>query len=90
MAWVYILANSLTKRYYIGSTIDLKRRLNQHIAGNTRTTRVLGTKKLVYTEEYKTENEARLREKQIKSYKSKIYIEKLIRVGSSIGRAAAF
>lgn len=84
MSWVYILKNSLSNRYYIGSTIDLKRRLQQHKSGNTRTTRILETTELVYTEEYKTEDEARLREKQIKSYKSKIYIENLIRVGSSM------
>jgi len=78
MAWVYILHNALTNRYYIGSTVDLKRRLRQHRSGNTRTTRVLGTKDLVYTEEYPSVKEARLREKQIKSYKSRIYIEKLI------------
>lgn len=79
MAWVYILHNPLSQRYYIGSTIDLKRRLLQHKSGNTRTTRLLGTKDLVYKEEYKTEKEARLREKIIKSYKSKKYIEMLIR-----------
>ena len=78
MAWVYILRNASTNRFYVGSTIDLRRRLKQHKSGNTRTTRVLGTKELVYTEEYATETEARNREKQIKSYKSKVYIEKLI------------
>jgi len=76
MAWVYVLRNSITDRYYIGSTIDLKRRFQQHISGNTRTTRILGTKELVYTEQYQTEKEARTREKQLKSYKSKVYIKK--------------
>jgi len=78
MAWVYILHNPKTNRYYIGSTINLKRRLKQHKSGNTRTTRVLQTNELIYKEEYKNIQEARLREKQIKSFKSKIYIEKLI------------
>jgi putative endonuclease len=81
MAWVYILQNSETDRYYVGSTIDLNRRLKQHRTGNTRTTRVLKTKKLIYTEEYLTEKEARVREKQIKARKSKIYIKKLINEG---------
>lgn len=78
MAWVYILHNPTTHRFYIGSTIDLERRLKQHKSGNTRTTRRLKTNELFYTEEYKTIEEARLREKQIKSYKSKFYIEKLV------------
>jgi putative endonuclease len=84
MAWVYILRNIDTDRYYIGSTIDLNRRLKQHRSGNTRTTRILKTYELAYTEEYVLEKEAREREKQIKAHKSKIYIKKLInRVGSS-------
>ena len=39
---------------------------------------MLETKNLVYKEEYKTEQDARIREKQIKSYKSKKYIKWLI------------
>ncbi len=82
MSWVYILENLKTRRYYVGSTIDLDRRLKQHKAGNTKTTRRLNAKKLVYWESYKTEREPREREKQIKSYKSKKYIEDLVRHGS--------
>ncbi|MCX6794309.1 MAG: GIY-YIG nuclease family protein, partial [Candidatus Gottesmanbacteria bacterium] len=82
MTWVYILHNPLTRRYYVGSTTNLKRRLQQHRSGNTRTSRLLGTKELFYIEEYKTTDEARLREKHIKSYKSKIYIENLVNKGS--------
>ena len=81
MAWVYILCNSKTNRYYVGSTIDIERRLKQHKSGNTQTTRILGTKELVYIEEYNNVQEARIREKQIKSYKSKKYIIKLINTG---------
>lgn len=82
MPWVYILHNPITHRYYVGSTIDLARRLRQHKAGTTKTTRRLKTKELVYSETYKTEQEAREREKQIKSYKSKKYIEDLMHHGS--------
>lgn len=87
MCWVYILHNSLTNRYYIGSTNNLERRLIQHRSGHTRTTRVLKTYELVYKEEYSTLYEARQREKKLKSYKSKRYIEWLINNGgySSIG-----
>ncbi|MBI2040408.1 GIY-YIG nuclease family protein [Candidatus Microgenomates bacterium] len=78
MFWLYILKNGLTDGYYIGSTSDLVRRLDQHRKGYTRTTRLLGTYDLVYKEEYNTLLEARLREKKLKSYKSKKYIEWLI------------
>ena len=78
MAYLYILCNQQTDRYYIGSTIDLKRRIKQHQLGYTRTTRVLETFELVYKEEYKTITEARNREHKLKSYKSKKYIKWLI------------
>jgi putative endonuclease len=78
MSWVYILRNSKTDRYYIGSTDNLERRLKQHSNGHTRTTRVLETFELVYKEEYMTIPEAREREKKLKSYKSKKYLKWLI------------
>lgn len=78
MSWMYVLQNPYTKRYYIGSTVDLERRLRQHKSGNTRTTRVFGTTELVYCEKFMDIEDARERERQIKSYKSKKYIENLI------------
>ena len=41
MAWVYMLLGS-SGRYYIGSTTDLNRRLEQHRHGHTYSTRRLG------------------------------------------------
>jgi len=60
----------------------MDRRLKQHASGSTRTTRVLGTNQLVYEEEFGNIKEARLREKQLKSYKSKKYIKQLINKNS--------
>lgn len=81
-SFVYILRNDNTCRYYVGSTNDLQRRIHEHKAGKTRTTKILKTFTLVYKEEFDTIHEARLREKEIKSYKSKKYIEWLIINGS--------
>ena len=78
MYWVYILRNSELNRYYIGSTSNLERRLKEHLQGKTRTTKILKTNELVYKEHYKTLFEARLREKKLKSYKSRKCIEWLI------------
>lgn len=78
MCYLYILVNRDTDRYYIGSTSDINRRLNQHKSGYTRTTKVLGTYDLVYTEEFNNITEAREREKKLKSYKSKKYLKWLI------------
>ena len=79
MCWVYILKNEDSGKYYTGSTNNLTRRLKQHKAGSTRTTRILGTDKLVYQEKFDNIQDARERGKKIKSYKSRKYIERLIR-----------
>lgn len=81
MCWFYILKNEETNRYYTGSTNNLNKRLKQHLQGNTRTTRILKTFQLVYSEKFDKIEAARNREKQIKSYKSKKYIEWLISQG---------
>lgn len=81
MCWMYILKNDVTERYYIGLTNNLNRRLKEHESGKTRTTRVLKTFKLVYKETFDNITEARLREKKLKSYKSKKYLEWLINKG---------
>mgnify|MGYP001797177326 CR=1 FL=1 len=43
MAWVYILRGE-SGRYYIGSTENLERRLNEHFRGSNHTTSRLGGK----------------------------------------------
>ncbi len=75
---MYILKNIDTGRYYIGSTSNLERRIKQHKSGKTRTTKILKTFSLVYSEKYENLIDARMREKKLKSYKSKKYIEWLI------------
>lgn len=81
MCYLYILKNEETDRYYIGSTNNLERRLKQHRSGQTRTTKILKTFTLVYKEKYDNIVEAKKREKQLKSYKSKKYIKWLINNG---------
>lgn len=78
MCWLYILKNTVTDRYYIGSTNNLDRKIKQHRSGSTRTTKVLKTYKLVYFEKFSNIIHARIREKKLKSYKSKRYSEWLI------------
>lgn len=59
MYYVYILRNNNNKLYY-GYTNNLKRRLQEH-----------GAKynfELIYFEAYKSESDARNREKQLKNY----------------------
>ncbi len=81
MAYVYILRTA-SGRYYVGSTIDLKRRLEQHKAKNqTHSTKRMGELNIIFSQEYPTLGEARSIESKLKKLKRKDYIEKIIKEG---------
>ncbi|MDQ3116658.1 MAG: GIY-YIG nuclease family protein [Verrucomicrobiota bacterium] len=69
MAWVYILKGS-TGRHYIGSTVDLEQRLEQHRRGHTYTTRRLGELSIAAAREFSTLEEARRIERELKAKKN--------------------
>jgi putative endonuclease len=69
MAWVYMLKGS-TGRYYIGSTTDMDRRMEEHRRGHTYTTRRLGELELVAKLETPTLAEARALERKLKQKKN--------------------
>ncbi len=52
--------------YYIGSTNDLSRRLDEHNSGKVVSTKAITPYSIVYTETFEEETPARLREKEIK------------------------
>lgn len=78
MADFYILKSERNGRYYIGSCIDKDKRLIKHNAGEVRSTKAYKPWKTIYSERYKTVSEAKKREYQVKSWKSRKSIEKLI------------
>gem|GEM_PF-1366200 len=69
MAWVYILQSEKSGRHYIGSTDNLKRRLNEHNRGKNISTRNKEPWLIIYSDEYESLLEARKREMEIKRYK---------------------
>ena len=75
---VYIIKSINKDKYYVGFTKNLKNRLKRHNSGSVRSTKSYRPWKTVYSEEYDNKTEARKRELQIKSWKSKTSIEKLI------------
>ena len=81
MASVYILHSCRDGRFYIGSTVNLKRRLKHHEGGFTPTTKRFGPLKLVFVQEYSTLEEARYVERRLKQLKRKDYIEQIIKEG---------
>jgi len=75
---VYILQSLKNGSYYTGYSEDVERRLELHNAGHVKATRYKRPYRLVYTESFETEADARRREHQIKTWKSRVAIEKLI------------
>ena len=75
---VYILYSSTKNKFYIGFTSDIEERIIRHNQKSKGFTGSTNDWKIVYTETYLTKSEALAREKQIKSWKSRIKIQELI------------
>ena len=85
MHFVYIL-RSENNRYYIGASDNVSKRLNYHNSGRVKSTKPYMPWSLIYTEKYNTLSEARKRESQIKNWRSRLAVERLINTAlSSIG-----
>ena len=78
LCYCYILFSETLNKYYIGSTPDLERRLEEHNRGKEKFTKYGLPWKLVYKEEFNDLKDARKREFYIKKMKSKKFIEALI------------
>jgi putative endonuclease len=78
MHFVYVLQSQRTQKFYIGSAEEPLVRLEEHQRGQTVSTRGRGPWALVYQEQFNTLNEARRRERQLKSWKSHRSIQELI------------
>ena len=78
MYFLYILQSEPTGRYYIGQTQNVEERVSYHNANYSKSPKNRGPWKLVYTEQYPSRSEAVRRERQIKSWKDRRMIEKLL------------
>ena len=84
--YTYIIQSETTGKFYIGYTSDLEARISQHndpLNSKRKTTaKNNGPWILVHSESFNSKTEAIKREKQIKSWKSRKAIEKLIALSS--------
>ncbi|MDO8482220.1 MAG: GIY-YIG nuclease family protein [bacterium] len=78
MSFVYILQSEKNGRYYIGSTDNLARRLEEHQRGKTLSLKNLVPVRLVFSKEYATMSDARGIEAKLKRFKSRKIIERII------------
>lgn len=67
MYYTYVLQSELDRKFYIGVTNDLKRRINEHTNGLVNSTKVRRPFKLVYYEACLGEWDAIKREKYFKT-----------------------
>lgn len=67
MFYTYILLNSVTKRYYIGYTPDLKNRLKEHLSGKVKSTKSNLNYQLEWYCAFQTEKQAVAFEKYLKT-----------------------
>ena len=85
MHYVYIIQAGANGSYYVGSTHNVKERLKRHNEGRSPYTKSKENWQIVYVEEFETSSEAIAREKEIKSKKSRKYIEYLVRTSPAFG-----
>ncbi len=75
---VYIIHSPTIGKFYIGYTANLQERIIRHNQRSKGFTGKVSDCTIVYTEQFEIQSKALLREKQIKSWKSKIKIKALI------------
>lgn len=80
MFYCYIIKSKINGAYYIGSCENMTKRLNQHNQELVPATKRYSPWDLIYKQEFLTLKEARKRELQIKSWKKRSAIEKLVKI----------
>jgi putative endonuclease len=77
--YTYILRSVTTRRFYVGHTENLVKRLAEHNNNRTVSIKNRGPWELVFSEEFAARAEAMRREREIKRMKSHSWIDKLVR-----------
>jgi putative endonuclease len=75
MFTVYVLSSAQRNYLYVGLSNNIDRRVEEHQKGKERTTRAYRPFELVYTEKFLTRQEARDKEKYLKSGSGKEWLK---------------
>ncbi|MBL1213414.1 MAG: GIY-YIG nuclease family protein [Ignavibacteriae bacterium] len=78
MFYVYVIYSKKFDKIYIGQTMDLEIRLEEHNDGLSNYTKKFIPWELVYSEKADTRSDALIREKQLKSSRGRSFIWKEI------------
>jgi len=79
MYYTYILESKKDGNWYTGSTKNLKLRFEQHQKGQVLSTKLRKPWRLIYYEACLCEEDARRREKALKSYRGKTTIKRRLK-----------
>lgn len=79
MYYTYVLRSIKDTKFYTGSTNDLRKRLKEHNGGKVPSTKGRGRFEVIYYEACLNEQDARTREKYLKSGMGKRYIRNRLR-----------
>jgi putative endonuclease len=77
MITVYVLRSQKTGYRYIGQTADITRRLTEHNAGLTRSTKFQVPFSIEYTEEYPDRRSATQRERFLKTGQGRAWLDSI-------------
>jgi putative endonuclease len=82
MYYFYILYSTNIDKYYLGHTSELEERIRKHNSNHKGFTVKAIDWVLVYSEAYSDKREAFTRKRQVKNWKSRQRVEKLIEKGN--------
>ncbi len=77
--YTYVLSSGKDGQLYTGSTKNLKERFGQHTKGKVFATKYRLPLKLIYYEACLTEEDARRREKSLKSFRGKMFLRRRLK-----------
>ncbi|MFA5022802.1 MAG: GIY-YIG nuclease family protein [Candidatus Paceibacterota bacterium] len=83
MFYNYVLKSKKDDKFYIGFTSDLRKRFKQHNDGKSTATKNRGPFEIIYYEACLNEEDARSREKYLKSGMGKRYLNNRIKKSAS-------
>lgn len=77
--YVYVLHNPFKNFIYIGYSENLKKRFQEHNSGEAKSTKAYRPLKLIFYEAYLAKNDAKRREKYLKSNKGRTTLMTMLR-----------
>ncbi|PLX27029.1 hypothetical protein C0581_03830 [Candidatus Parcubacteria bacterium] len=76
--YVYILQSLKNKKYYVGSTNNVDRRVFEHNSGKTKSIKYMRPWQLRFVQKYSTIKQARQIECKLKKFKNRGIIEQIV------------